>query len=61
MVKTPDEIALMRVSGQLLAQVFEMLDAQALAGLSTMEVNDLVDRYITRDRRARGSTASNMC
>jgi methionyl aminopeptidase len=53
MVKTPDEIALMRVSGQLLAQVFEMLDAQDLAGLSTMEVNDLVDRYITHDLKAR--------
>src|ERR1700749_4358440 len=53
MVKTPDELALMRVSGKLLASVFEMLDGQNLAGLSTMQVNDLVDRFITVDLAAR--------
>jgi methionyl aminopeptidase len=53
MVKTPDEIAMMRVSGKLLASVFEMLDRQQLAGMSTMEVNDLVDRFITHDLQAR--------
>ncbi|MGF7146704.1 methionyl aminopeptidase [Sphingomonas zeicaulis] len=53
MVKTPDEIALMRTSGRLLAQVFEMLDTQELAGLSTMAVNDMVERFITVDLAAR--------
>ncbi|MBB3473709.1 type I methionyl aminopeptidase [Sphingomonas sp. BK345] len=53
MVKTPDELALMRVSGRLLAAVFEMLDRQPLAGLSTLAVNDLVERYITVDLQAR--------
>jgi methionyl aminopeptidase len=53
MVKTPDELALMRISGKLLASVFEMLDAQELAGMSTMQVNDLVDRFITVDLAAR--------
>lgn len=53
MVKTPDELALMRVSGKLLASVFEMLDRQNLAGMSTMAVNDLVDRFITVDLAAR--------
>ncbi|MBO9697748.1 MAG: type I methionyl aminopeptidase [Sphingopyxis sp.] len=53
MVKTPDEIALMRISGQLLASVFEMLDTLDLAGMTTMEVNDLVDRFITIDLGAR--------
>lgn len=53
MVKTPDELALMRESGRLLASVFEMLDGQDLAGMSTMEVNDLVDRFITVDLAAR--------
>lgn len=53
MVKTPDELALMRISGKLLASVFEMLDGQDLAGMSTMEVNDLVDRFITVDLAAR--------
>lgn len=53
MVKTPAEIALMRVSGRLLASVFEMLDGQELAGMSTMQVNDMVDRFITGDLNAR--------
>lgn len=53
MVKTPDELALMRVSGRLLASVFEMLDTQDLAGMSTLAVNDLVERYITHDLAAR--------
>lgn len=53
MVKTPDELALMRQSGRLLASVFEMLDGQPLAGMSTMQVNDLVDRFITVDLAAR--------
>jgi len=53
MVKTPDELALMRISGKLLAAVFEMLDEQTLAGKSTMQVNDLVDRFITVDLAAR--------
>lgn len=53
MVKTADELALMRVSGRLLASVFEMLDTLELAGMSTLAVNDLVDRYITHDLAAR--------
>lgn len=47
MVKTPDEIDLMRESGRLLASVFEMLDTQSLAGMSTLTVNDLVEHFIT--------------
>lgn len=53
MVKTPDELALMRESGRLLASVFVMLDRQDLAGRSTLQVNDLVDRFITVDLDAR--------
>lgn len=53
MVKTPDELVLMRESGKLLASVFEMLDGQDLAGMSTLQVNDLVDRFITVDLAAR--------
>ncbi|HWU03788.1 MAG TPA: type I methionyl aminopeptidase [Novosphingobium sp.] len=53
MVKTLDELALMRISGKLLASVFEMLDGQELAGLSTMQVNDMVERFITDDLAAR--------
>ena len=53
MVKTSEELALMRVSGKLLASVFEMLDGHDLAGMSTMQVNDLVERFITDDLAAR--------
>ncbi|PJI90105.1 type I methionyl aminopeptidase [Sphingomonas koreensis] len=53
MVKSPDELTLMRISGRLLASVFEMLDEQQLAGMSTMQVNDLVERFITVDLAAR--------
>ncbi|MGC6330786.1 type I methionyl aminopeptidase [Rhizorhabdus sp. FW153] len=53
MVKTPDELALMRISGRLLASVFEMLDTVDLAGLSTMAVNDMVERFIVDDLAAR--------
>jgi methionyl aminopeptidase len=53
MVKRTDEIALMKISGELLAAVFHRLDDQNLEGMSTMQVNDLVDRYISRDLAAR--------
>jgi methionyl aminopeptidase len=53
MVKTADELALMRVSGSLLASVFEMLDTQDLAGRSTLAINDMVERFITIDLAAR--------
>lgn len=52
-IKSADELALMRTSGRLLAQVFGMLDACPLAGMSTLAVNDLVERYITHDLQAR--------
>ncbi|WP_188053295.1 type I methionyl aminopeptidase [Sphingosinithalassobacter sp. CS137] len=53
MVKTAEELALLRTSGRLLASVFEMLDRQQLAGMSTLQVNDLVERFITHDLGAR--------
>lgn len=53
MVKTADELALMRISGKLLASMFEMLDGLELAGMSTMQVNDLVECFITTDLAAR--------
>ncbi|AXJ96944.1 type I methionyl aminopeptidase [Sphingomonas sp. FARSPH] len=43
----------MRVSGRLLASVFEMLDRQSLLGLSTLAINDMVERFITIDLSAR--------
>ncbi|KQR83540.1 hypothetical protein ASG07_07445 [Sphingomonas sp. Leaf343] len=53
MVETGEELALMRVSGRLLASVFEMLDRMDLAGLSTLAVNDRVERFITDTLKAR--------
>ena len=53
MVKTEDEITLMRISGRLLGSVFEMLDTIDLCGMSTMQINDLVERFITEDLAAR--------
>jgi len=53
MVKSADELALMRIAGKLLASVFEMLDQQDLIGLSTLQVNNLVERFIRVDLGAR--------
>lgn len=43
----------MRISGQLLASVFDMLDGLNLVGVSTMQINDLVEHYITIDLASR--------
>jgi len=53
MIKRPEEIALMAESGRLLAEVFAHLDRQDLIGMSTMQVNDLVERYIEETLQAR--------
>lgn len=53
MIKTADEIALMAESGRLLAEVFERLDQLELVGMSTMQVNDLVEDFIIREQQAR--------
>ena len=53
MTKQPQEIALMAESGRLLASVFARLDQLELAGMSTMAVNDLVERFIVDELAAR--------
>jgi methionyl aminopeptidase len=53
MTKRPEEIALMAESGKLLAEVFGHLDRLRLIGMSTMQVNDLVDSFIVNDLNAR--------
>jgi len=53
MTKRPEEVALMAEAGKLLASVFAHLDRLELAGMSTMEVNDLVDRFIVDELQAR--------
>ncbi|TWI69476.1 methionine aminopeptidase type I [Pseudoduganella lurida] len=53
MTKRPHEIELMAESGRLLASVFGHLDRLDLVGMSTMAVNDLVDRLIVDELAAR--------
>jgi methionyl aminopeptidase len=53
MTKRPEEIALMAESGRLLAAVFGHLDSLSLIGMSTMQVNDLVDSLIVNELNAR--------
>jgi methionyl aminopeptidase len=53
MTKQPEEIALMAESGKLLAKVFGYLDQLSLIGMSTMQVNDLVDSFIVNELGAR--------
>ncbi|MBB6523822.1 type I methionyl aminopeptidase [Pseudoteredinibacter isoporae] len=52
-IKSTEDIELMRESGRLLAQVFSALDAYIHRGLSTMEINDFVERYIVHTLHAR--------
>jgi len=53
LTKRPGEVELMAQSGKLLAQVFGHLDRLSLVGMTTMQVNDLVDRLIVQDLDAR--------
>ena len=53
MIKSEDELRKMKNAGRLLASVFKRLDALPLIGMSTMAVNDLVDRFITEDLASR--------
>lgn len=53
MTKRPEEIALMAESGRLLADVFGHLDQMNLIGMSTMQVNDLIDGFIVNELQAR--------
>ncbi|MCU6501743.1 type I methionyl aminopeptidase [Rugamonas sp. A1-17] len=53
MTKRPEEIALMAEAGKLLASVFAHLDRLSLIGMSTMQVNDMVDSLIVNELQAR--------
>jgi len=53
MTKRPEEIALLAESGKLLADVFGHLNRLNLIGMSTMQVNDLVDSLIVNELNAR--------
>ncbi|MBR0652245.1 type I methionyl aminopeptidase [Roseomonas terrae] len=53
MTKQPREVALLAESGRLLASVFDMLDRTPLAGLTTLQVDEMVERFIVDELRAR--------
>ncbi|KPH64812.1 type I methionyl aminopeptidase [Novosphingobium sp. ST904] len=53
MIKSSDEVEIMAESGRLLASVFTYLDGLALAGQTTMQINDLVERFIVDELHAR--------
>ncbi len=52
-IKTDAQIDLMRGSGALLARVFEALDGFVVPGVTTMAINDFVERYIVDTLLAR--------
>ncbi|MBE0368104.1 type I methionyl aminopeptidase [Pseudoalteromonas aurantia] len=52
-IKNASQIAFMRQSGKLLAQVFMMLDEYVKPGLTTMQVNDRVEQFIVEELQAR--------
>ena len=52
-LKTPEELSLQREAGRLLAQVFAMLDGKIAEGISTLQINDLAERYIIDELHAR--------
>jgi methionyl aminopeptidase len=53
MTKTPAEVALLAESGRLLASVFTRLDELPLIGMTTLEINDLVEALIVDQLGAR--------
>lgn len=53
MTKQFEEIELLAESGRLLASVFHAIDQLPLAGMTTMQVNDFVEKMIVEDLRAR--------
>lgn len=53
MIKAPAEIEIMARAGRLLADVFAYLDTLPLAGQNTMQINDLVEAYITGPLQSR--------
>lgn len=52
-LKNENELDLMRESGRLLASVFTYLDQHIKVGISTMEINDRVEDFITNTLNAR--------
>ncbi|PRB80190.1 type I methionyl aminopeptidase [Pseudomonas sp. MYb185] len=52
-LKNEQELQIMREAGRLLASVFSYLDEQVTLGISTMDINNLAERYIVDHLKAR--------
>lgn len=52
-IKTAEEVDIMRQSGRLLASVFDYLDAFVKEGVSTLALNDLAEQFITEQLHCR--------
>ena len=52
-LKTPEQLDLMRRAGQLLAQVFADLDGFIRPGVTTLQINDRADAFIVHTLKAR--------
>ncbi|KZN47796.1 type I methionyl aminopeptidase [Pseudoalteromonas luteoviolacea] len=55
-IKSDEHIQCMKESGALLASVFKALDEYIEVGMTTMELNDFVETYITENLEAIAST-----
>lgn len=53
-IKTPDEISIMKEGGKILATILEEVSATVVPGVSTMELNELAEKLI---RKAGGDPA----
>lgn len=51
-IKTPEEIAKMRVAGRLAAEVLEMIEPHVKAGVTALELNDICHDYIVNTQHA---------
>jgi methionyl aminopeptidase len=51
-IKTPDEIAKMRIAGHLAAEALEMISAYVKAGITTEELNTICHNYIVNIQKA---------
>jgi methionyl aminopeptidase len=51
-IKSPDEIAKMRVAGRLAAEVLEMIEEHVVAGISTAELDKICHDYIVNTQKA---------
>lgn len=51
-IKTPEEIEKMRVAGRLAAEVLEMIEPYVVAGVTTGELDDRCQDYITNTQHA---------